>query len=137
MSFGRMLFALAAIGLATPAIAQTDPATGGDATHGKMLFNQCLICHTVVPGGKKIGPSLYGVIARPGATLPGFEYSTAMQDYAKNVVNADGKGWTDDKLFVYLESPMALVKGTKMTFVGLKKPEDRKDVIAYLNTLHP
>ncbi|MBV9812386.1 MAG: hypothetical protein JO326_06515, partial [Acetobacteraceae bacterium] len=88
------------------------------------------------PGKWKIGPSLFGVVGRPGATLPGFQYSQAMKDYAANVVNKDGKGWQNDKLFVYLENPMQIVKGTKMTFPGLKKPEDRNDVIAYLDTLH-
>ena len=133
MNLGRMLVVLAAVGLSTPAMAQD--AEGGNAAHGKVIFNQCLVCHTIEPGKWKIGPSLFGIVGRPGASLPGFTYSTAMKNYAADVVNKDGKGWTDDKLFVYLENPMGIVKGTKMTFAGLKKPDDRKDVIAYLNTL--
>ncbi len=121
-------FAGAAIAvLALPVRADDAVGTGGDAAHGKIVFNQCLVCHTIVPGGKKIGPSLWGVIGRHSATLPGFTYSAAMQKY--------DKVWEPDTLFVYLEAPMQQVPGTKMTFAGLKKPEDRKDVIAYLETL--
>jgi cytochrome c len=111
---------------ALPARADGD-GTGGDATHGKVVFNQCLVCHTIVPGGKKIGPSLWGVIGRHSATLPGFQYSTAMQAY--------NKVWAPDTLDVYLTAPMKQVPGTKMTFAGLSKDQDRKDVIAYLETL--
>jgi cytochrome c len=110
-----------------PARADDAPGTGGDATHGKIVFNQCLVCHTIVPGAKKIGPSLWGVIGRHSATLPGFTYSAAMQKY--------DKVWEPPTLFVYLEAPMQQVPGTKMTFAGLKNPKDRDDVIAYLETL--
>lgn len=107
----------------------------GDATHGKTVFNQCLVCHTIEPGKWKIGPSLWGVIGRPAASLTGFQYSAAMKTYAETTVNKDGAGWTDEKLNVYLEAPMQIVKGTKMAFAGLKNQKDRDDVIAYLNTL--
>jgi cytochrome c len=123
---GVAVTAMAMATLAMPARAD-GPGEGGDATHGKIVFNQCLVCHTIVPGGKKIGPSLWGVIGRHSATLPGFTYSTAMQNY--------NKVWEPDTLFVYLEAPMKQVPGTKMTFAGLSKEQDRKDVIAYLETL--
>jgi cytochrome c len=128
-----LLAAAAVVGLslsaivALPARADDAPGTGGDAAHGKIVFNQCLVCHVIVPGGKKIGPSLWGVIGRHSATLAGFQYSTAMQAY--------NKVWEPDTLFVYLEAPMKQVPGTKMTFAGLKNPKDRDDVIAYLETL--
>jgi cytochrome c len=133
MTLGRVMLALAgivAIGTATPAMAE------GDAAHGKVLFNQCLVCHTVEPGKAKIGPSLWGIVGRPAASQAGYQYSNGMKQYGENTVNKDGKGWTDEKLFTYLDNPMGVVRGTKMTFPGLKKPEDRNDVIAYLNTLH-
>ncbi|HEY2257070.1 MAG TPA: c-type cytochrome, partial [Variovorax sp.] len=107
MTLGRVILALAgiaAIGGITPAMA------AGDAAHGKVLFNQCLICHTIEPGKSKIGPSLFGVVGRPGASQAGYQYSNAMKDYAQNVVNKDDKGWTDEKLFTYLESPQTLVR---------------------------
>jgi cytochrome c2 len=112
---------------AMPVRADDAPGEGGDAAHGKVVFNQCLVCHVIVPGGKKIGPSLWGVIGRHSATLPGFEYSKAMQAY--------DKVWGPATLDVYLTAPMKQVPGTKMAFAGLAKEQDRKDVIAYLETL--
>ncbi len=117
----RVLLACTAIMAASPALAD------GDAAHGKVVFNQCLVCHTIEPAKWKIGPSLYGVIGRHSATLPGFQYSEAMKKY--NVV------WAPDTLEAYLPAPMKAVPGTKMTFAGLPNPKDRQDVIAYLETL--
>ena len=111
------------VAASVPALADGD----GDAAHGKVVFNQCLVCHTIEPGKWKIGPSLYGVIGRHSATLPGFQYSNAMKAY--------DKVWGEDTLLVYLAAPMKQVPGTKMAFAGLSKEQDRKDVIAYLDTL--
>jgi cytochrome c2 len=120
---GVAIAAIATVSTALPARADGD----GDATHGKVVFNQCLVCHTIEPGKWKIGPSLYGVIGRHSATLPGFQYSNAMKAY--------DKVWGPDTLNVYLTAPMKQVPGTKMAFAGLAKEQDRKDVIAYLETL--
>jgi cytochrome c2 len=119
-------FALAA----APGLARADdakPWDGGDAAAGKVVFAKCSLCHYAEPGKIKIGPSLWGVVGRPSGTLPGYTYSTAMKSY--NHV------WTPENLFNYLKAPMKVVVGTKMAFVGLPKDEDRKNVIAYLETL--
>ena len=99
----------------------------GDATHGEVVFKKCLVCHTIEPGGKKIGPSLFGVVGRPAGTLPGFNYSDAMKN--------SGLTWDEATLNTYLTKPQALVPKTKMTFPGLPAEQDRLDVIEYLKTL--
>jgi cytochrome c len=103
------------------------PWDGGDAAAGKQVFVKCALCHYAEPGKVKIGPPLWGVVGRPSASVPGYSYSTAMKAY--NHV------WTPENLFTYLQAPMKVVPGTKMTFVGLSSPTDRKNVIAYLETL--
>ena len=92
-----------------------------------MVFKKCKACHTVEPGKKKIGPSLHGIIGKTAGTVEGFKYSKAMIAYG-----TAGTVWDDHTLSAYLEAPRKVVKGTKMAFPGLKKPEDRADVIAYL-----
>ncbi len=104
-----------------------DPWDGGDATAGKAVFVKCSLCHYPEAGKTKIGPSLWGVVGRPSGSLPGYHYSTAMAAYHHV--------WTPENLFTYLAGPMKVVPGTKMTFVGLSNPDDRKNVIAYLETL--
>ncbi len=97
---------------------------------GKATFKQCLACHTVGEGQvAKIGPNLFDVVGREKAIAPGFVYSENMK--------AKGGSWTYEDLDVFLTSPKAFVANTKMAFVGLKKPEDRANVIAYLHSLNP
>jgi cytochrome c len=103
------------------------PAGTGDPAHGAIIFKQCLTCHTNEQGKNKIGPSLWAVVGRHSASIPDYQYSTAMK-------NAD-KTWDEATLNVYLTKPQAMVPGTKMTFFGLPKEQDRLDVIAYLKTL--
>ncbi len=100
---------------------------GGDAVAGKSVFNKCAICHSPAPGKTIIGPSLFGVVGRPSASVPGYSYSDPMK--------AANKTWDEATLDAYLTDPKAMVPGTKMTFPGLPKPEDRANVIAYLETL--
>ncbi len=121
MTLIRVLVACAALAGAAPALA------AGDVEAGKTVFKKCSICHTAEAGKNKIGPSLWGVIGRHSASLSGFSYSQGMKDY--DVI------WDDKTLATYLEAPMKLVKGTKMTFPGLPAEKDREDVIAYLETL--
>jgi cytochrome c len=116
---------MAAVPLA--ARADTKPWDGGDAAAGQLVFKKCALCHYAEPNKTKIGPSLWGVVGRPSGSMPGYTYSTAMKAY--------DHVWTPENLFVYLKAPMQVVKGTKMTFVGLQSETDRKNVIAYLETL--
>jgi cytochrome c len=109
------------------ALAATPALADGDVEAGKVVFKQCAICHTIEPGKKKIGPSLFGVVGRKAGTEPYFDYSPAMK--------ASGKVWDEATLFVYLANPRALVPGTKMSFAGLKDETARHNVIAYLATL--
>jgi cytochrome c len=126
------LFAAAALLLAFGSHASraqdAAPAVGpADPVHGAVVFKQCLVCHTNEEGKNKIGPSLWGIVGRHSASIATFNYSPAMK--------AADKTWDDATLNTYLTKPQAMVPGTKMTFPGLAKEQDRLDVIAYLNTL--
>ena len=115
------IFAFTAVAaLSGPAFAE------GDAAAGEKVFNKCKACHSVEEGKNKVGPSLHGVIGRTPGTLEGYNYSKAMKEFGQDHV------WDDATLHTYLEDPKAMVPGTKMAFVGLKKQEDRDNVIAYL-----
>jgi cytochrome c len=106
--------------LASPAAAQE-----GKAEDGAEVFKKCRACHDVGPEAKnKVGPMLNGIIGRKAGTIPDFAYSDANKN--------SGAVWTEEVLFQYLENPLVFMKGTKMAFAGLKDPQDRKDVIAYL-----
>ena len=77
-------------------------------------------------GVNRVGPSLWGIVGRPAGSIANFKYSPANKN--------SGLTWSEDQLFTYLEAPQKVVKGTYMAFAGLKKPQDRADVIAYLKT---
>lgn len=106
---------------ASPALAQAT----GDAAAGEKVFNQCKACHTIEAGKNRVGPSLHGVVGRQAGSVEGFTYSPAMK--------SSGLTWTPENLDKYLTDPKAMVLGNKMAFAGLKKPEDRANVIAYLS----
>ena len=102
----------------------------GDAAHGEAVFKVCKMCHAVGPTAKPgVGPVQNNLIGATAGARPGYNYSPAMKEAGEK-----GLVWTEEKLDTYLENPKALVPGTKMVFPGLKKPEDRADVIAYLKT---
>ncbi|WP_243404041.1 c-type cytochrome [Zavarzinia aquatilis] len=113
---------LAAI-LFAPGLALAD-----DLEAGEKVFKKCMSCHSVAEGENKVGPSLFGVVGRPVASIEGFKYSDAMK--------AKGGTWTEAELDHYLLNPKAAVPGTHMSFMGLKKPEDRAAVIAFLASHH-
>jgi len=122
------LLALAATAAADPVQTEITGADGqkmmGDPVAGEKIFKQCQTCHTNQAGKNKVGPTLYGIIGRTAGTVEGYNYSKANKE--------SGIVWTEDEMFVYLENPKARIPGTKMAFAGLKKPEDRANVIAYL-----
>ncbi|MDP3406457.1 MAG: cytochrome c family protein [Brevundimonas sp.] len=96
----------------------------GDATAGQRIFAQCRTCHAVEEGVNRVGPSLHGIIGRESGTVAGYTYSAA--NLASDAV------WDEATLFTYLEDPRGFMPGTKMAYVGLKNPQQRADVIAYL-----
>jgi cytochrome c len=98
----------------------------GDAAHGKQVFQQCGICHSTEPGEAKLGPSLFGIVGRKAASVPGFRYTPAMQKLDVS--------WTPEQLNTWLENPSKMASGTAMAF-NLANEKDRQDVIAYLATL--
>jgi cytochrome c len=108
-----------------PDFAAAIPAA--DAMAGEMVAERCMVCHDIMKGGaNKIGPFLYGVLGRPKASEPGFEYSQAMKD--------KGGNWTYADLFQFIRQPAAFVPGTKMGFAGLPRAQDRLNLLAYLRT---
>lgn len=118
--------ALAAAVLLLPAgtaLAEGDPAAG------KTVFRKCLACHTVQAGKNRVGPSLAGIVGRKAGTVEGFKYSDAMTAFG-----AGGGVWDDKSLDAYIADPKDYIKGNKMAFPGIKKAEERADVIAYLKS---
>lgn len=101
------------------------PFNAGDYEAGKIKFTQCAACHTATQGGPNMtGPNLYGVFGRVSGTAPGFSYSDGLV--------ALHQTWDAAKIDLWITNPRAVVADTHMTFVGLKDPKDRADVIAYL-----
>ena len=103
-----------------------------DVKKGEDDSKPCQICHNFAKGGGVIlGPPLYGVVGRPRAPVPGFQYSDAMK--------AKGGTWTPQDIFTFIKDPQAFIPGTKMTFAGEPDPKKRADIVAYLDTLsdHP
>ena len=121
----RSKLAIAALGLAValPAAAQMPV---GNAANGQKVFVQCKTCHVTTAGVNRIGPSLHAIVGRTSGSVPKYTYSAANKN--SKVV------WTEPVLFKYLEAPRKFMPGTKMSFAGLKKPQDRADVIAWLKT---
>lgn len=99
-----------------------------NAEKGANVFKKCAACHTITPGGANgIGPNLHAVVGKSHAHLPNFAYSSAL-------AATKDKTWGFDELNEWLKSPKAYIPGNKMSFAGLGKPQDRADVIAYLNS---
>lgn len=122
--FNVITGALVAFGLAGTASAQA----AGDAKAGEQVFKKCMACHAVGPDAKnKIGPALNGIVGEKPGAVEGYKFSSGFQSWA------EGKpGWNTAMLTEWLSNPRAVVKGTKMSFPGLKKPEDLTNVITYL-----
>ena len=119
-----------ASGLALAPLMAAAEDMAGDAAKGEKVFRKCQACHEVGEDAKaKTGPVLNGVIGRTAGTWDDYKYSDEMK-----AAGAEGLVWDQESLAAFLEKPRDYVKGTKMTFAGLRKDSERADVIAYLAT---
>lgn len=98
-----------------------------DVSKGSKVFKKCSACHKLEDGANSTGPFLYGVVGRSVGQAPGFGYSATLSEL--------GGDWTPERIDQFLAKPSGFAKGTTMGFAGLKKPQDRANVIAYLDSL--
>ena len=127
--YRKIILAACVATLASPAFAD------GDVAKGEKVFKKCAACHEVGDGAKiKVGPVLNNVFGRTAGTNADYA-----DKYSKDMKKAgeDGLVWNSETLHHYLEKPKAMVKHTKMAFAGLKKEDDRDNVIAYLKQFSP
>jgi len=100
---------------------------GADLVNGEAKFAVCRSCHTTNQGGEDMtGPNLWGIFGRKAGSEPGFGYSDDMK--------AAGWTWDADRIDKWITNPRGVLAGTKMTFIGMPDPTDRRDVIAFLKT---
>lgn len=116
-------------GLLSLCLVLASPVMAQDISAGKKTFKKCSACHQVGEGAKnRVGPPLNGVVGREAASLEGFKYSKVMKE--------SGLTWTVENLTGYLTKPKKFLKGNKMSFAGIKKPEDIANVIAFLENFN-
>ena len=121
--------ALALGAIAVLPLAASPALAAGDAAAGKQFFTTtCAACHSTEPGVNMIGPSLAGIYGKKSGTVPGYSFSPALK--AADIT------WDEQTLDKFLANPMADVQGTKMP-ISVPNPEERQNVIAYLETLKP
>lgn len=104
--------------------------SSADLTKGKAIAaQQCGLCHSFEPNAsEKIGPSLVDIKERQIASLPNYNYSDSLKEHQK-------ERWTVEEMNLWLKNPRAFAPATLMAYIGLTSDEDRKNVIAYLNSL--
>lgn len=113
------------------AIAGGMPAIAADCNveHGAEVAKKCVACHAVGDDAvSKVGPPLIGVVGRQAASYPDFKYSRALR--------AIETAWTAEELDKFIAAPQKYARGTSMAFAGLRKAEERADLICFLQTLH-
>jgi len=104
-----------------------DLLASADTAKGEKVFKKCAACHKLADGENGVGPHLFGVVDRAIAAVDGYGYSGPMADFGGN--------WDAETLNAFLAAPKKYISGTKMSFNGLKKDEDRANLIAYLQTI--
>jgi cytochrome c len=98
----------------------------GDIVSGEKIFKKCAACHSINKGGaNKIGPALYNVVGRKVGSVSDYKYSKTLASYEKE--------WTFEELNGFLQKPSSYLKGTKMSYAGLRKEKDRASIIKYMN----
>jgi len=97
-------------------------AAEADPGHGEEIYARCLACHTLAHN--RVGPRHCGLFGRKAGSVPSYRYSTAMKKH--------GVTWNEQTLDHFLENPLKTVPGTKMGYAGVKDPQERADLIAYL-----
>ena len=131
----KRLLPLLVLAACAPAAETDAPATAPapvkaemtNLERGAILWKRCRSCHTLAEGERhKVGPNLWGVFGQAAGAREDFNYSRAMK--------ASGIVWDDATMDAYLEKPAAYIPGNRMTYAGLRKPEDRAAVIAYLKS---
>ena len=105
-------------------VSASGAAWAGDAAAGEKVYKKCKACHALEAGKNKVGPSLAGIAGSDAGKVEGYKYSKALLE--------SGVVWDDASLDAYLAKPKDFIKGTKMSFAGLKKEEDRANVIEFL-----
>jgi cytochrome c len=122
----RLLAALLAAFLAAPLAALLSSASAlaadGNAERGEEIYTRCLACHTLAHN--RVGPRHCGLFGRKAGSVPNYAYSAAMKKY--------GVTWNNETLDHFIENPLKAMPGTKMGYAGVKDPQERADLIAYL-----
>ncbi|NNC36533.1 MAG: cytochrome c family protein [Acidimicrobiales bacterium] len=110
---------------ATPPVEQVAAAPKTPEELGQKVYARCRTCHTLEDGGRhRVGPNLWGIFGKISGTAEGFAYSKAMKEAAIT--------WDEESIAAYMENPKSYIPGNKMVFIGLRKQEDRDNLIAYL-----
>ncbi len=113
---------------APPELSLAQLLAEADADKGQSVAKKCVACHSFEQGGvNKVGPNLHGIVGQDIGSVDGFAYSDAM-------ASKEG-GWSYESLDAYLANPKGYLPGTKMAFAGIKKADQRADLILYLRSL--
>lgn len=120
---------LLSLGAAAAMVLLASPVhAAGDAEKGKKVAKKCKACHSMKKGGRnKLGPALYGVLGKKAGEVKGYKYSKALLK--------SGITWDEHTFNDFITKPKKVVKGTKMSFSGVKKAAQRADLLAYFKTL--
>ena len=115
----------APISVQTPPATQTAAREKTPLERGAKVYKKCKTCHTLEQGGRhKVGPNMWDLYGSTAGTREGFAYSKVMKE--------SGIVWDDKTIDAYIENPRKYMPGNRMTFVGLRKPEDREAVLLYI-----
>jgi cytochrome c len=139
MRFTTLIFASTALlaacgGTETASVASATPSETPTTTRsaeitpmerGAIMWKRCRACHNVEEGARhKVGPNLYGIYGMTAGTQDGFNYSKAMR--------ASGIVWDDETMSAYIENPRTYIPGNRMSYVGIRKEEDRQALLLWL-----